>query len=277
MVHVGGSTRVVGTVGTRREAAAKAAGTPVATPELRARFEAAGGKPTYVRQMFDRIARVYDLMNLLMTAGLDRHWRDVAARRLGLTSGERALDLGCGTGDLAIAVARRSPPDARVIGVDFAPEMLARGREKLARLGLAERVELRVGDGEHLDFPENTFDACCSAFVVRNLADLRGGFAEMLRVVKPGGRVVCLEISHPKSPLFGAAFHLYFDHLVPLLGRVVGRAFDAYTYLPSSVSVFPDAPGLKAVMESAGWEDVHFSRLTGGIVAVHVGTKPVQA
>jgi demethylmenaquinone methyltransferase/2-methoxy-6-polyprenyl-1,4-benzoquinol methylase len=256
----------------RRGAAAP--GTPVAAPELRARFEAAGGKPTYVRQMFDRIARVYDLMNRLMTAGLDRRWRDFAARRMGLGPGELALDLGTGTGDLAVAVARRSPSDARVIGVDFAPEMLARGRDKLARLGLADRIELRVGDGERLDFPDDTFVGCCSAFVVRNLADLRGGFAEMLRVVKPGGRVVCLEISHPRNPLFGALFHLYFDRLVPLLGRIVGRAFDAYSYLPSSVSIFPDAPGLKAVMESAGWEDVHFHRLSGGIVAVHVGTKP---
>ncbi len=249
-------------------------GAPEAGPELRARFEAVGGKPTYVRQMFDRIARVYDLMNRLMTAGLDRRWRDFAARRVGLGPGELALDLGAGTADLSIAVARRSPPDARVVGVDFAPEMLSRGREKLARLGLADRIELRVGDGEHLDFPDDTFDACCSAFVVRNLADLRAGFGEMLRVVKPGGRVVCLEISHPTNPLFGALFHLYFDRLVPLLGRLVGRASDAYSYLPSSVSVFPDAPGLKAVMEAAGWEDVHFTRLSGGTVAVHVGTKP---
>jgi len=246
---------------------------PVKTPKLRARFEVAGDKPTYVRQMFGRIARVYDLMNRLMTAGLDRRWRDFAARRLALGPGELALDLGTGTGDLSVAVAQHSPADARIIGVDFTPEMLSHGREKLARLGLADRIELRLGDGERLEFADNTFDACCSAFVVRNLADLRGGFAEMRRVVKPGGRVVCLEISHPRNRLFGALFHLYFERLVPLLGQLVGRSFDAYSYLPSSVSVFPDAPGLKTVMESAGWEDVHFHRLTGGIVAVHVGTK----
>jgi demethylmenaquinone methyltransferase/2-methoxy-6-polyprenyl-1,4-benzoquinol methylase len=224
--------------------------------------------------MFGRIARVYDLMNRLMTLGLDRRWRDFAARALALGPGQTALDIGTGTGDLALAVARRWP-ETRVVGVDFTPEMLVRGREKVARLGLAERIELRQGDGEQLGFPDNAFDACCSAFVVRNLADLSGGFAEMRRVVKPGGRVVCLEMSHPRSRLFAALFHLYFDRLVPLLGRLVGRAFDAYTYLPTSASSFPDAPTLKRLMEAAGWEDVRYYALVGGVVAVHVGAKPL--
>ncbi len=243
--------------------------------QLRARFEAAGGKPPYVRALFGRIARVYDLMNRLMTVGMDRRWRDFAARRLALGPDETALDLGTGTADLAIAVARRSPPSAHIIGVDFTPEMLDQGRAKLARLQLADRIELRQGDGARLDFADNTFDSCCSAFVVRNLADLPGGFAEMLRVVKPGGRVVCLEMSHPRNRVFAALFHLYFDRMVPWLGRLVGRAFEAYSYLPTSVSVFPDAPGLQRIMEAAGWEDVHFHRLMGGVVAAHVGTKPL--
>jgi demethylmenaquinone methyltransferase/2-methoxy-6-polyprenyl-1,4-benzoquinol methylase len=242
-------------------------------PELRARFEAAGGKPTYVRGMFGRIAGVYDLMNRVMTLGLDQRWRNFTARKVALGPGQVALDIGTGTGDLAIAVARRGAPDSRVVGVDFTPEMLAQGERKLQRLGLAERVELRQGDGERLDFAEATFDACCSAFVVRNLANLRQGFVEMRRVVKPGGRVVCLEMSHPHNRLFAAGFRLYFDRLVPLLGRLIGRAFEAYSYLPSSASTFPDAPHLKRIMEEAGWHDVRYYYLMGGVVAVHVGTK----
>lgn len=243
-------------------------------PALQERFASAGGKPTYVRQMFGRIARVYDLMNRLMTAGLDRRWRAFAARQLALTDGDSALDVGTGTGDLAIAAAQMYP-GVRIVGVDFTPEMLERGREKLERLNLGERVRLQVGDGARLDFPDDTFDACCSAFVARNLADLPGGLAEMRRVVKPGGRIVCLEISHPRNKLFSGAFHLYFDRLVPLLGRVVGRSFDAYSYLPTSVGAFPDAPTLQRVMMDAGWEDVRYYALTGGIVAVHVGTRPL--
>ena len=241
---------------------------------LSAEFEAAGGKPTYVRHMFGRIARVYDFMNRLMTAGLDSRWRAFTAGKITLGPGQIGLDIGTGTGDLAIALARASAPDARVIGVDFTPEMLEIGQAKLARLGLSSRVELLQGDGERLDFADNTFDACCSAFVVRNLADLPHGFREMLRVVKPGGQVACLEMSHPHNPVFGAAFHLYFDRFVPLLGKLFGRAFDAYSYLPTSVSAFPDAPALKLLMEAAGWTDVRYYYRVGGVVAVHTGTKP---
>jgi demethylmenaquinone methyltransferase/2-methoxy-6-polyprenyl-1,4-benzoquinol methylase len=244
-------------------------------PALQARFATAGGKPTYVRQMFGRIARVYDLMNRLMTAGLDSRWRTFAARQLALNDGARALDVGTGTGDLAIAAAQMYP-GAQIVGVDFAPEMLERGRDKVRRLGLGERVQLQVGDGARLDFPDNTFDACCSAFVARNLGDLPDGLAEMRRVVKPGGRIVCLEISHPRNRIFSGAFHLYFDRLVPLLGRVIGRSFDAYSYLPTSVTAFPDAPTLQRVMTDVGWEDVRYYALTGGVVAVHVGTKSLE-
>jgi demethylmenaquinone methyltransferase/2-methoxy-6-polyprenyl-1,4-benzoquinol methylase len=246
-------------------------------PELRARFDRAGGKPAYVRRMFGRIASVYDLMNRLMTAGLDGRWRAFAARQVALGPGQCALDVGTGTGDLAIAVARAAAPDATVVGVDFTTEMLDRGRAKLARLGLIGRVSLLQGDGEHLEFPDGNFDACCSAFVVRNLADLHQGFGEMLRVVKPGGRAVCLEISHPPGVLFGGLFGLYFGQLVPLLGRIVGRSSDAYSYLPTSVTTFPRPPQLKAIMEAAGWREVRYYYLTGGVVAVHVGIKPATS
>lgn len=247
---------------------------PSPTPELRARFDAAGGKPAYVRTMFDRIARVYDLMNRVMTVGMDARWRDFAARQLALRSGERALDLGCGTGDMSIAIARRSPADAHVVGVDFSEGMLAVGREKIRRLGLENRIELRQGDGLHLDIEDGVFDGVTSAWLVRNLSDIPAGFREMRRVTRPGGRVVCLEMSHPYNPIFNWGFHLYFDRIVPLIGKLVGKSSDAYSYLPSSVVSHPDAPSLKRVMEGAGWRDVRYYYLLGGVVAVHVGTNP---
>lgn len=247
---------------------------PSPTPDLSKRFDAAGGKPAYVRTMFDRISRVYDLMNRVMTFGMDGRWRDFAARQAALRAGERALDIGCGTGDMAIAIARRSPPDAQVVGVDFSEGMLAVGREKLRRLGLSDRVELRQGDGQRLDFAEGAFDVVSSAWVVRNLADIPVGFREMRRVTRPGGRVVCLEMSHPYNPIFNWGFHLYFDRLVPLLGRLIGKSFDAYSYLPSSVVAHPDAPTLMRIMREAGWSDVRYYYLLGGVVAAHVATNP---
>jgi demethylmenaquinone methyltransferase/2-methoxy-6-polyprenyl-1,4-benzoquinol methylase len=246
-------------------------------PELRARFERAGSKATYVRQVFGRIAGVYDLMNRLMTGGLDRRWRLFAARQVALGPGARALDIGTGTGDLAIAVAHAGAPDSTVVGVDFTPEMLRYGQQKVAQLGLAERITFQQGDGEQLDFPDDTFDACCSAFVVRNLTSLDGGLREMLRVVRPGGRVVCLEISHPPGAIFGRLFTLYFGRVVPLLGQLIGRSRDAYSYLPTSVLAFPRAPHFRAIIEDAGWTDVRYTYLTGGVVAVHVATKPRRA
>lgn len=160
-----------------------------------------------------------------------------------------------------------------MIGMDITPEMLEVGRRKLARLGLQERIELRVGDAEHIDLPANSVDGCCSAFTVRNLADIRQGFREMLRVVRAGSHVVCLEVSHPPGKILGALFHLYFYRLAPLFGSVLGKAFEEYHYLPHSLTSFPDAPALATIMEEIGWRDVHFHRLLGGIVAVHVGTK----
>ena len=240
---------------------------------LEEKFRETGGKRPYVQRLFARIARIYDLMNLLMSFGLDRRWRAFAARYLALGSGELGLDLGTGTADLSIAVIRRSGPGTRMIGMDITPEMLDQGRIKLARLGLQDRIDLRIGDAEHIDLPENSVDGCCSAFMVRNLTDIRQGFREMVRVVRPGGRVVCLEISHPPGKFFGTLFHLYFYRLAPLFGTIIGKAFEEYNYLPHSLTSFPDAPALKAIMEEVGWSDVRFYRLTGGIVTVHVGTK----
>ena len=240
---------------------------------LEEKFRAIGGKQPYVQRLFGRIARVYDLMNLLMSFGLDRYWRKRAARYLALATGETGLDLGTGTADLSITVLRNSGPGTHMIGMDITPEMLAEGRAKLARLGLQDRIDLREGDAEHIDLLDNSVDGCCSAFTVRNLTDIRQGFREMLRVVRPGGRVVCLEISHPPGKIFGTLFYLYFYKLAPLFGTILGKAFEEYNYLPNSLTTFPDAPTLKGMMEEVGWSDVTFYRLSLGIVAIHVGTK----
>jgi demethylmenaquinone methyltransferase/2-methoxy-6-polyprenyl-1,4-benzoquinol methylase len=240
---------------------------------LEEKFRATGGKRPYVQRLFARIARIYDLMNFFMSFGLDRYWRKRAARYLGLASGETGLDLGAGTADLSIAVIRHSGPGTHMIGMDITPEMLEQGRNKLARLGLQDRIELRIGDAEHIDLPDNSVDGCCSAFTVRNLTDIRQGFREMLRVVRPGGRVVCLEISHPPGKIFGRLFNFYFYKLAPLFGSIIGKAFEEYNYLPHSLTTFPDAPTLQQIMEEVGWSNVRFYRLNGGIVAIHVGTK----
>ncbi len=241
---------------------------------LAKKFSQSGGKRPYVQRLFGRIAPVYDMMNRLMSAGLDGRWRAFAARKLALGAGEVGLDLGAGTADLSIAALRCAGAGARMIGMDITPEMLAIGRRKLARLGLQDRIDLRVGDAEQIDLADNSVDGCCSAFTVRNLTDIRRGFREMLRVVRPGGRVVCLEISHPPGRVFGALFHFYFYHLAPLFGSILGKAVEEYHYLPQSLTTFPDAPTLQAIMEESGWKDVHFYRLAKGMVAVHVATKP---
>jgi len=240
---------------------------------LEEKFRETGGKRPYVQRLFGRIARVYDPMNRLMSFGLDRYWRVRAAHYLALGTGETGLDLGAGTADLSIAILRASGPGTKMIGMDITPEMLAIGRAKLAKLGLQDRIDLRVGDAEHIDLPENSVDGCCSAFTVRNLTDIRQGFREMLRVVRPGSRVVCLEISHPPGKIFGSLFYLYFYKLAPLFGTILGKAFEEYNYLPNSLTSFPNASTLQSIMEEVGWKDVRFYRLSGGIVAIHVGTK----
>ena len=240
---------------------------------LEEKFKETGGKRPYVQRLFGRIARIYDPMNRLMSFGLDRYWRARAARYLALATSETGLDLGAGTADLSIAVIRASGPGTHMIGMDITPEMLDQGRSKLARLGLQNRIELRVGDAEHIDLPENSVDGCCSAFTVRNLTDIKQGFREMLRVVRPGGRVVCLEISHPPGKIFGGLFYFYFYKLAPLFGTLIGKAFEEYNYLPNSLTTFPDAPTLQTMMQEVGWRNVRFYRPTWGIVAIHVGTK----
>jgi demethylmenaquinone methyltransferase / 2-methoxy-6-polyprenyl-1,4-benzoquinol methylase len=230
-----------------------------------------------VRAMFDRIARVYDRMNSVMTAGLHHHWRRRAADLAALRPGDRVLDVATGTGDLALELGHRVAPDGVVVGADFSENMLAIARDKLAALRAVTTapagVQLRFETANALALPyaDGEFDAATVGFGARNFSDLRRGLAEMTRVVRPGGRVVVLEITTPTEGWLATALRVWFDRLVPLLGRLAVDP-DAYTYLPSSVRRFPPPPELAAIMGEVGLTDIRYRLTAGGIIALHVGT-----
>ena len=220
---------------------------------------------TQVRAMFDRIARVYDRMNSVMTAGMHHRWRERAADLDRVGPGSTALDVATGTGDLAIELARRG---AEVTGSDFAPAMLELARQK------APGLRFEAGDALNLSHPDDSFDAVTVGFGARNFADLDRGLREMTRVTKPGGHLVVLEITTPQKPPLSWFFHAWFDTVVPQLGRLAGDS-DAYTYLPSSVRRFPGPEELGGRMAAAGLADVRWILTAGGIIAIHSGRKPV--
>ena len=217
--------------------------------------------PAGVRAMFDRIAPVYDVMNHAMTAGLDRRWRRLAAATV-VRPGDAVLDACCGTGDLAIAAERAG---GRVTGLDFSEQMLVRAR------GKSKSVEWVLGDVTALPFDDSSFDAVTVGFGIRNVPDLEVGLAELARVLRPGGRVACLEITRPEGML-KPFFRLWFDGLVPLAGKVLPGG-GAYSYLPASVRRFPGPSDLAAAFGRAGFDGVGWKLMGGGIVALHVGTK----
>ena len=224
-------------------------------------------QPERVREMFDRISPSYDRMNLLMSGGMDGRWRRLAVRAAAVRPGDAVLDVCCGTGDLAVELRRAVGPSGRVVGLDFSPQMLAVAGRKSAA------VEWREGDALALPFADGEFAAATVGFGVRNLADYARGFAEMARVVRPGGRVVCLEMSTP-GPVIRPFSRLWTDHGVPLMGRLVARDAGAYRYLPDSVRRFPPADQLAAIMREAGLSDVRVRPLMLGVVALHVATVP---
>jgi len=213
-----------------------------------------------VRRMFDRIAPVYDLMNRVMTAGLDRRWRQATIEQV-VRPGDRVLDACCGTGDLAVAAQRGGA--AIVVGLDFAERMLERARRK------EPAIEWVRGDVLALPFDDGSFDAATVGFGVRNVDDLEAGLQELRRVLRPGGRLGILEITTPRGVL-APFYRLWFDRVIPLLGRVLPGG-DAYTYLPASVRRFPAPEDLAGLLRRCGFAGVRFRVFAGGIVALHVG------
>jgi demethylmenaquinone methyltransferase / 2-methoxy-6-polyprenyl-1,4-benzoquinol methylase len=238
------------------------------TPLDATKFDATP-EPQRVRTMFDRISGSYDRMNGIMTAGLHHRWRDLAVMVSQVGPGCSALDVCCGTGDLAFALRRAVGPEGRVVGLDFSEDMLDVAREKSGRNQLY--VEFMQGDVLALPYADASFDACTVGFGIRNVPDIVQAFSEMRRVCRPGGRVVCLEITQPTIPVFREFYALWFRRAVPVLGRLAAGDDSAYTYLPASVLRFPPPEELKGMMEQAGLRNVRYNILAGGIIALHYG------
>lgn len=236
-------------------------------------------KEAYVRSMFNAIAGGYDWMNRLMTGGLLFYWHRVFARETGLQPGDRALDVACGTGDLTQIMARQVGDSGKLVAVDLAEGMLARGRQRFEAGQRGQRIGFIHANALQLPLKSNLFDCVGSGFLLRNVADLPRALVEMKRVARPGGRVVSLEISHPTHSLLARPFWFYFERVVPALGSWARRVFPdgpiaPYQWLPESLKAFPDQEQLASIFRSAGLERVRYRNLNGGVVAVHVGIKP---
>jgi demethylmenaquinone methyltransferase/2-methoxy-6-polyprenyl-1,4-benzoquinol methylase len=220
-----------------------------------------------VNRMFDRVAGNYDALNSVMTAGLHHRWRERAAERAELAAGDSALDVCCGTGDMALELSTRVTPGGHVVGCDFSEPMLDLAREKASARG-ASGLRFEWADALQLPYDGERFDAVTVGFGVRNLADLDRGLREMGRVLKPGGRLVILEITQPTRPPLSVFYSLWFDRIVPLLGSFSDDS-EAYSYLPESVRSFPSPVGLAEKMDRAGFERIRYTVLAGGIIAIH--------
>jgi demethylmenaquinone methyltransferase/2-methoxy-6-polyprenyl-1,4-benzoquinol methylase len=227
----------------------------------------------WVRDMFGRVAHRYDLANHLLSGNLDRCWRAHAARRIRHVlqrPDARVLDICCGTGDLALALEKRAVPGACILGSDFCHPMLIPARAKIARR--RARVALFAADALNLPLRDASLDLLAVAFGFRNLANYQAGLVEMRRVLRPGGTAAILEFSQPPNRVFAAVYHFYARRILPAIGGALSGSRDAYAYLPESVRKFPGPAELAGLMRAAGFADVRYEHLTGGIVALHLGT-----
>jgi len=236
-------------------------------PKSLVQFNSPSEKANYVREMFDRISPRYDLMNSIMTAGQDMRWRRLAVEKAGLQEDGRLLDIACGTGDLAFRSLVKEP--SLVAAADFSLKMVAHAKSKLNGY---ESIRFLGADGLAMPFRNSSFDAAVTGFSMRNVVDIDLFIAEMARVVRPGGKVVILEITPVQTPLFGKIFRFYFHKIVPLIGGLLSGSREAYTYLPQSVDVFLKAEQVQSKMEANGLVDVQYKKLNLGTVALHWGT-----
>jgi demethylmenaquinone methyltransferase/2-methoxy-6-polyprenyl-1,4-benzoquinol methylase len=234
----------------------------------------AAEKEKLVHQHFDTVARKYDLMNTLLSFGLHHLWKWFAVRMMDLRPGDRVLDVCGGTADLAIRAARALGPTGRVIVYDINWAMMAAGWPKVANSSLAPRIGYIQGDAERLSCPDASFDAAMVGFGIRNLTHPEVGFREMFRVLKPGGKMMCLEFSKPKTAWFRGLYDFYSFYIMPAVGKVMVGSWDAYTYLPESIRMFSQPEELSAVLTDIGFTQVKYRRLTNGIAVIYLGVKP---
>jgi demethylmenaquinone methyltransferase / 2-methoxy-6-polyprenyl-1,4-benzoquinol methylase len=233
--------------------------------------DASGSKKSQVAQMFNSIAGKYDFLNHFLSAGIDIYWRKKAIGLLQKSKPARILDIATGTGDLAIEALKVNPE--KVTGIDISEGMLAVGREKIQKKGLAHKIELLSGDSENLQFEANSFEAVTAAFGVRNFENLEKGLSEMHRVLKPGGRVVILEFSKPTAFPMKQAYNFYFKNILPVFGKVISKDQAAYTYLPESVQAFPDGNEFLKILDKVGFKNTQWQPLTFGICSIYTAIK----
>jgi demethylmenaquinone methyltransferase/2-methoxy-6-polyprenyl-1,4-benzoquinol methylase len=238
-------------------------------------FASEDEKASYARRMFGAIAPRYDLTNTVISAGLHRRWQRHAAALARVFPGDRAVDICCGTGDLMLLLARRVGPQGCVVGIDFSEEMLRVARHKMTAAGLGPSCRLVVGDAQALALRDETFDAATVGFGIRNTVHPAAVLREILRVLRPGGRLAVLEFGHPRSRPIRRLYDLYSFTLMPWLGRLISRHCDGYLYLPTSIRSWPDQQSFAALMAHAGFVSVEYRDLLGGIAAVHVGVRPL--
>lgn len=232
----------------------------------------AKAKEQHVHEVFERIAPKYDFMNDLLSFRRHKAWRAFAMKKMNIQPGQTALDLCCGTCDWTIAIAETNG-DASVTGLDFSEQMLKAGRHKIERKGLQHKIELIQGNAMELPFADDTYDFVTIGFGLRNLPDYHKALQEMYRVVKPGGRVICLELSKPIWQPFKGMYYIYLKGILPLLGKLFAKSYRQYKWLPESLAMFPDHLELKAIFEEVGFAHVEAYPLTGGIAALHIGVK----
>lgn len=225
-----------------------------------------------IQQMFGAIAPRYDFLNRLLSFGIDRRWRKKAVRLLKYREGSRILDVATGTGDVALEIAGSTPASVRITGADFCKEMVELGEVKVAASPYAGRIDFKVAPCEDLPFSNNTFDSITIAFGIRNVVDRKLGLAEMWRVLSPGGRMIILEFSTPRSMIFRQIYYFYFRRLLPIVGGLFSR-YNAYKYLPDSVLEFPSHEEFSRIISEAGFRNIHIKELTFGIATIYIGEK----